>query len=109
RGKKGKRGRKCESWSSKFFPRRNAKPLTLLLSVSGTKGLGYDIPTSCCHSYTHHRLPYHLIVDFYETSSLCLKPAIVFLTSKGRQICANPKYEWVQRYILLLKQKIRTE
>ncbi|XP_056675417.1 C-C motif chemokine 4-like [Monodelphis domestica] len=78
-------------------------------SKFGTKGLGYDIPTSCCHSYTHHRLPYHLIVDFYETSSLCLKPAIVFLTSKGRQICANPKYEWVQRYILLLKQKIRTE
>ncbi|XP_044532128.1 C-C motif chemokine 4 homolog [Gracilinanus agilis] len=84
----------------------------LIISVPGLLGTrenGADIPTSCCFSYIHRQLPYRFVADFYETSSLCHTPAIVFLTHKGHQICANPQNEWVQEYILLLEQKMRTE
>ncbi|XP_044532363.1 C-C motif chemokine 3-like [Gracilinanus agilis] len=75
----------------------------------GTRGIKHDIPTSCCFSYIRRQLPYRSVLGFYETSSLCHTPAIVFLTRKGEQICANPQSMWVRKYIFLLKQKIRTE
>ncbi|XP_072494217.1 uncharacterized protein [Notamacropus eugenii] len=74
-----------------------------------TKYATHYVPNACCHSYTRRRIQYSLLVDFYETSSLCLKPGIIFLTNKGHQICANPKSEWVQEYIFRLKEKKKTE
>ncbi|XP_027717410.1 C-C motif chemokine 4 homolog [Vombatus ursinus] len=69
----------------------------------------HDIPNACCHTYARRQIPYRLVVDFYETSSLCPKPGVIFLTNKGHQICANPRSEWVQSYIFSLKQKKKTE
>nr|XP_020861365.1 C-C motif chemokine 3-like [Phascolarctos cinereus] len=69
----------------------------------------YDIPNACCHAYVRRQIPYSLVVDFYETSSHCLKPGIIFLTNKDHQVCANPRSEWVQLYIFSLKQKKKTE
>ncbi|XP_043859522.1 uncharacterized protein LOC122755267 [Dromiciops gliroides] len=66
------------------------------------------IPNACCHSYTR-QIRYSLVMDFYETSSQCLKPGIIFLTNRGRQICADPRKEWVQVYMFSLKQKKKTE
>ncbi|XP_036623816.1 C-C motif chemokine 3-like [Trichosurus vulpecula] len=86
----------------------------LIISVTGfsfeTKEFArYDIPNACCHFYAHRRIPYSLVVDFYETSSLCHKPGIIFLTHKGHEVCADPKSKWVQEYIFRLKQKQKTE
>ncbi|KAL6074172.1 hypothetical protein STEG23_025655, partial [Scotinomys teguina] len=36
-----------------------------------------DPPTSCCFSYTSWKLPRNFVTDYYETSSLCSKPAVV--------------------------------
>uniref|UniRef100_A0A5F5PT78 C-C motif chemokine n=1 Tax=Equus caballus TaxID=9796 RepID=A0A5F5PT78_HORSE len=61
--------------------------------------LGSDPPTACCFSYTLRKLPRNFVVDYYETSSLCSQPAVVFQTKKGRQVCANPSDDWVQEYM----------
>ncbi|XP_074119625.1 C-C motif chemokine 4 homolog [Sminthopsis crassicaudata] len=68
----------------------------------------YDIPQACCHSYVPRKIPYKSVTDFYETSSSCHKPGVIFIR-KDRQICANPSNEWVQNYMVKLKQEKNIE
>ncbi|KAM9210630.1 C-C motif chemokine 4 isoform 2-T2 [Dugong dugon] len=56
--------------------------------------MGSDPPTACCFSYTLRKLTRSFVIDYYETSSLCAKPAVV-----GREVCANPSEPWVQEYM----------
>ncbi|NXT67726.1 CCL4 protein, partial [Chaetops frenatus] len=65
--------------------------------------IGSDPPTSCCFSYISGYLPRRLVKGYYETSSLCSQNAIVFITRKGREVCANPKEDWVQKHMSELK------
>ncbi|XP_009643385.1 C-C motif chemokine 4-like [Egretta garzetta] len=60
--------------------------------------------STCCFSYTHQKLPRKLILRHYSTSTTCTLPAIVFITKRGRQVCANPTDTWVQSYLQNLKQ-----
>ena len=59
---------------------------------------GADTPTACCFSYSR-KIPRQFIVDYFETSSLCSQPGVIFLTKRNRQICADSKETWVQEYI----------
>ncbi|XP_033078040.1 C-C motif chemokine 3-like 1 [Trachypithecus francoisi] len=61
--------------------------------------LGADTPTSCCFSYISRQIPQNFIADYFETSSQCSKPSVIFLTKRGRQVCADPSEEWVQKYV----------
>ncbi|NXS70329.1 CCL4 protein, partial [Pandion haliaetus] len=61
--------------------------------------IGSDPPTSCCFTYTSRQLPRSFVVEYYETNSQCPQPAVVFITKKGRQVCANPEQDWVQGYM----------
>ncbi|KFV69567.1 C-C motif chemokine 4, partial [Dryobates pubescens] len=61
--------------------------------------IGSDPPTSCCFSYVARQLPRSFVVKYYDTSSQCPKPAVVFVTRKGREVCANPEERWVQQYV----------
>ncbi|NXN48846.1 CCL4 protein, partial [Rynchops niger] len=65
--------------------------------------VGSDLPI-CCFSYTQHKFPQRRILRYYSTSTSCALPAIVFITKKGRQVCANPSDTWVQSYLQNLKQ-----
>uniref|UniRef100_A0A452UQ60 C-C motif chemokine ligand 14 n=1 Tax=Ursus maritimus TaxID=29073 RepID=A0A452UQ60_URSMA len=56
-------------------------------------------PAECCVSYIAQAIPRHRITDYYETSSQCSRPGIVFMTKKGHSVCANPSDDWVQDYI----------
>nr|XP_037848499.1 C-C motif chemokine 4 isoform X2 [Chlorocebus sabaeus] len=58
-----------------------------------------DPPTSCCLTYTTHKIPRQRIMDYYETNSQCSKPGIVFITKRNREVCTNPSDDWVQEYI----------
>ncbi|XP_068945298.1 C-C motif chemokine 4-like [Petaurus breviceps papuanus] len=68
-------------------------------SLASSAPMGSDPPTSCCFSYVSQQISRKFVTDYYETSSLCSQPAVVFLTKRGRQVCANPRDEWVQTYI----------
>ncbi|KAM5216239.1 C-C motif chemokine 4-like [Hipposideros larvatus] len=61
--------------------------------------MGSDPPTACCFTYVLRKVPRKILTDYYETSSLCSQPGVVFLTKRGRQICANPSEPWVQEYV----------
>ncbi|XP_016057480.1 PREDICTED: C-C motif chemokine 3-like 1 [Miniopterus natalensis] len=58
-----------------------------------------DIAPTCCMSYTSRQIPRRFVAAYFKTSGQCSKSGIVFLTKKGRHICANPSNAWVQEYI----------
>ncbi|XP_062448222.1 C-C motif chemokine 4 homolog [Rhea pennata] len=60
---------------------------------------GADTPSSCCFTYISRQLPRSFVTDYYETNSLCSKSAVVFITRKGREVCADPESKWVQDYV----------
>nr|XP_027779553.1 C-C motif chemokine 4 [Marmota flaviventris] len=78
-------------------------PLLVLVAAFCSPALsapmGSDPPTACCFSYALRKLPRNFVIDYFETSSLCSQPAVVFQTKKGRQVCANPSESWVQEYM----------
>ncbi|XP_055436112.1 C-C motif chemokine 3 [Bubalus kerabau] len=60
---------------------------------------GADTPTACCFSYVARQLSRKIVADYFETSSQCSKPGVIFQTKRGRQVCANPTEDWVQEYV----------
>ncbi|XP_027752125.1 C-C motif chemokine 4-like [Empidonax traillii] len=65
--------------------------------------VGPDFPI-CCFKFTRHELPRDRVLRHYSTSTSCPQPGIVFITTRGRQVCANPADSWVQRYLQSLEQ-----
>ncbi|KAJ8783954.1 hypothetical protein J1605_008997 [Eschrichtius robustus] len=61
-------------------------------------------PTECCFKYVIRPVRRQWISGYYETSSQCSKPGIVFITRKGHHICANPSDDWVQDCIKALEE-----
>ncbi|NXI08395.1 CCL4 protein, partial [Irena cyanogastra] len=57
------------------------------------------IPASCCFTYISHPIPSRMILSAYRTSDSCPMQAVVLVTTKGRELCANPKAPWVQKYL----------
>ncbi|AGY30694.1 RF4 [Retroperitoneal fibromatosis-associated herpesvirus] len=51
----------------------------------------------CCTGYQRKPLPRWLLGSWYPTSHLCTKPGVIFLTKRGRQVCADPSKDWVQK------------
>ncbi|XP_027717909.1 C-C motif chemokine 4-like [Vombatus ursinus] len=68
-------------------------------SLASSAPMGSDPPTSCCFSYASQQIQRKFVTDYYQTSSLCSQPAVVFQTKRGRQVCANPSDAWVQSYV----------
>ncbi|XP_006115931.1 C-C motif chemokine 4-like [Pelodiscus sinensis] len=73
-------------------------------SQASSAPIGSDPPTACCFTYASRKIPRTLVEDYYDTNSMCSQPAIVFITKKGREICANPQADWVQEYVAYLDQ-----
>ncbi|XDB60694.1 PREDICTED: C-C motif chemokine 14 [Capra hircus] len=83
----------------------------LLLSISVALGSKNEFssrgpyhPAECCLTYVSRAVPRQRISSYYETSSQCSKPGIVFITKKGHYICANPRDGWVRDYIKELEE-----
>ncbi|XP_078539688.1 C-C motif chemokine 4-like [Lissotriton helveticus] len=64
-----------------------------------TAPTGADVPTSCCFSYASRKIPQSHVQDYFFTSSQCSMPAVIFITRRGRQVCADPENTWVQDYV----------
>ncbi|XP_008152054.2 C-C motif chemokine 3-like [Eptesicus fuscus] len=63
-----------------------------------------DPPLICCMTYTPRKIPRKVVADYIKTSDKCPLNGVVFITTRGRQICANPSDAWVQEYINNLKE-----
>ncbi|XP_069338402.1 C-C motif chemokine 18 [Eulemur rufifrons] len=59
---------------------------------------------TCCFSFTSRQIPRKSVVAYQKTNDNCPTPGIIFVTKRGRQICANPSNAWVQDYIRDLEQ-----
>ncbi|XP_036766920.2 C-C motif chemokine 3-like [Manis pentadactyla] len=64
---------------------------------------GANTPTACCFFYVFRKIPRKFVDNYYETSSQCSKPGVIFQTKRGRQICADPGKVWVREYITYLE------
>ncbi|XP_051039123.1 C-C motif chemokine 16 [Phodopus roborovskii] len=53
---------------------------------------------NCCHKYYEKELPKRRVSGYKEALN-CHLPAIIFVTKKNVEVCANPKEEWVKEYI----------
>ncbi|XP_010859817.1 PREDICTED: C-C motif chemokine 14 [Bison bison bison] len=73
-------------------------------SKNGLSSRGPYHPAECCLTYVSRPVPRQRVSSYYETSSQCPKPGIVFITKKGHYICANPRDGWVQDYIKELEE-----
>nr|4RWS_C Chain C, Viral macrophage inflammatory protein 2 [Human herpesvirus 8 strain GK18] len=54
-------------------------------------------PDKCCLGYQKRPLPQVLLSSWYPTSQLCSKPGVIFLTKRGRQVCADKSKDWVKK------------
>ncbi|XP_024065856.2 C-C motif chemokine 5-like [Terrapene carolina triunguis] len=61
--------------------------------------------TVCCFSYTTRKLPQSHLKEYFYTSGKCSQPAVVFVTRKDKQVCANPDTKWVKEYVNFLEMK----
>ncbi|XP_005076993.1 C-C motif chemokine 5 [Mesocricetus auratus] len=75
-----------------------------LYAPSSASPRGSDT-TPCCFDYLSFTLPRVHIKEYFYTSSKCSNFAVVFVTRRNRQVCANPKKKWVQEYINYLEMK----
>ncbi|XP_009805560.1 C-C motif chemokine 5 [Gavia stellata] len=73
-----------------------------LFSKASPAPVGPDT-TVCCFSYTSRKLPQRHVKDYFYTSSKCSQPAVVFITRKHREVCANPDARWVKEYVNTLE------
>ncbi|KAM9370488.1 C-C motif chemokine 5-like [Phaethornis superciliosus] len=64
--------------------------------------LGADAAV-CCFSYISRKLPQSHVRDYFYTSSKCSQAAVVFVTRKARQVCADPDARWVKEYVNVLE------
>ncbi|NXS20662.1 CL3L1 protein, partial [Mystacornis crossleyi] len=56
-------------------------------------------PITCCFRYFSRPIPRSMISSAYRTSNSCSEPAVVLVTKKGMQVCADPEAGWVQKYL----------
>ncbi|KAL1287702.1 CCL18 [Ovibos moschatus] len=76
-----------------------ALAVLLLTAALSAHTSGAITPTACCFSFVSRQIPRKFVDDYYETSSQCSKPGVIFKTKRGRQVCADPSEDWVQEYI----------
>ncbi|XP_063257255.1 C-C motif chemokine 3-like [Prinia subflava] len=57
------------------------------------------VPTACCFSFVSFPIPRHRISSAYRTSTSCSTQGVILITKKGKQLCADPEAQWVQKHL----------
>ncbi|XP_035004895.2 C-C motif chemokine 13-like [Hippoglossus stenolepis] len=74
----------------------------LLSSVLCNNGLG---PDDCCFGFYRGELAKARISSYQDTDSRCPRKAVLFMTKKSHEICADPKLQWVQSIMQQLDEE----
>uniref|UniRef100_A0A672GWQ4 C-C motif chemokine n=1 Tax=Salarias fasciatus TaxID=181472 RepID=A0A672GWQ4_SALFA len=55
----------------------------------------------CCQRYSRRIINFRLIRAFevQHSTDICPIDAVIFSTSRGTEVCADPNQEWVQRFL----------
>ncbi|XP_004608909.2 C-C motif chemokine 16 [Sorex araneus] len=75
--------------------------LTLLLTSTSVSHCqprmpeSVNIPHSCCRKYVQKVMPRKHVLG-YRKALNCNLPAIIFINRKSKEVCVNPRSQWVQ-------------
>ncbi|XP_054565345.1 C-C motif chemokine 15-like isoform X2 [Eptesicus fuscus] len=64
----------------------------------------FHLPPDCCWSYTKRKIRCVFMKSYFETTSGCSQPGVIFITKRGRRVCANPYNAEVQDCIMNMQQ-----
>ncbi|NXF49343.1 CCL5 protein, partial [Oceanites oceanicus] len=56
----------------------------------------------CCFTCIWQKLSREHVKDYFYTTSRCQQPAVVFITRKKHQVCAEPDAVWVKAFVNFL-------
>ncbi|XP_045155863.1 C-C motif chemokine 15 isoform X2 [Echinops telfairi] len=59
-------------------------------------GSHFHSPSDCCMTYIRRNIRCVFMAGYYETSSGCSRPGVIFSTKNGKQVCADPHNERIQ-------------
>ncbi|XP_075415375.1 C-C motif chemokine 15-like [Tenrec ecaudatus] len=67
--------------------------------------LHFHRPSDCCLSYTRRNIRCVFMASYFETSSGCSRPGVIFVTRNRRRVCANPGHRHVQNCMKKLREE----
>ncbi|XP_019492158.1 PREDICTED: C-C motif chemokine 15-like [Hipposideros armiger] len=74
-------------------------------SIQG-HGQGFHRPADCCSSYSSRKIRCVFMESYFETTGSCSRPAVIFITKKGKKVCADPRDEGVQNCTMNLRHTL---
>ncbi|XP_061101964.1 C-C motif chemokine 3-like 1 [Conger conger] len=91
-------------------PKMNLSALLIVLLFSlglvSSAPLAISTGNTCCPSTQKAKIPLKQIVSYYNTSSSCALPALVFVTKLGKHWCVNPADGWVKSHAAAVDRRL---
>ncbi|XP_036409575.1 eotaxin-like [Megalops cyprinoides] len=86
----------------------NLKTVCLLLVLTVTL-FNLQADAACCTKYSRSEIPINLIKGYsvQTITKQCHIYAVIFLTQKGRKLCADPRKAWVMDRIQELRKRVQ--
>ncbi|KAG7457088.1 hypothetical protein MATL_G00242900 [Megalops atlanticus] len=86
----------------------NLSTVCLLLVLAVTL-FSLQADAACCTKYSRSEIPINLIKGFsvQTNTGWCNINAVIFLTQKGRKLCADPAKPWVMDRIQELRKRVQ--
>ncbi|KAK3567966.1 hypothetical protein QTP86_027385, partial [Hemibagrus guttatus] len=65
-----------------------------------------NIPDQCCVRFQTRPIPVRVITAYNVTDLRCAKPGVIFTLQSGRELCADPGFNWVKNHMDKINQRL---